>query len=118
MSRYRTACVAGLALTLGLVAAAPVTRAQSPSTLPASLTDQEFWDLSSQLSEPNGYFRSDNLLSNEIGFQWVVPDLLSRTKPGGVYLGVGPEQNFTYIAALKPRWCSSRTSVAAISGRS
>jgi hypothetical protein len=25
------------------------------------------------------------------------------TKPGGVYLGVGPDQNFTYIVALKPR---------------
>ena len=24
-------------------------------------------------------------------------------RPGGVYLGVGPEQNFTYIAALKPK---------------
>ena len=24
-------------------------------------------------------------------------------KPSGVYLGVGPEQNFTYIAAIRPR---------------
>jgi hypothetical protein len=24
-------------------------------------------------------------------------------RPGGVYLGVGPEQNFTYIAAMQPR---------------
>jgi hypothetical protein len=103
MTRYRTAFVAGLALALGFVAVAPVARAQSSSTLPASLTDQEFWDLSTQLSEPNGYFRSDNLLSNEMGFQWVIPDLLQRARPGGVYLGVGPEQNFTYIAALKPK---------------
>jgi hypothetical protein len=72
-------------------------------TLPARLSDQEFWQLSNSLSEDNGYFRSDNLLSNEIWFQTVIPDLLTRTKPGGVYLGVGPEQNFTYIAALKPK---------------
>ncbi|MEJ2246919.1 MAG: hypothetical protein P8Y80_12705 [Acidobacteriota bacterium] len=56
-----------------------------------------------KFSEPDGYFRSDNLLSNEVGIQNVIPDLLRRTKPGGVYMGVGPEQNFTYIAAIKPR---------------
>jgi hypothetical protein len=103
MTRYRAALAAGLVLALGLIAASPVTRAQGSSTLPTSLTDQEFWDLSAQLSEPNGYFRSDNLLSNEMGFQWVVPDLLQRMHPGGVYLGVGPEQNFTYITAMKPK---------------
>ena len=35
-------------------------------TLPARLTDEEFWKLIEDLSEPNGYFRSDNLLSNEM----------------------------------------------------
>jgi hypothetical protein len=55
------------------------------------------------LSEPDGNFRSDNLVSNEIRFQDVIPALLRTTRPGGVYLGVGPEQNFTYIAALRPR---------------
>ena len=72
-------------------------------TLPARLGDPEFWKLVTDFSEDNGYFRSDNLLSNEVWFQSVIPDLLSRTKPGGVYLGVGPEQNFTYISALKPK---------------
>ena len=67
------------------------------------LTDQEFWSLMTRTSEPDGRFRSDNLVSNELKFQWVIPELLRRTKPGGVYIGVGPEQNFTYIAALKPR---------------
>jgi hypothetical protein len=42
-------------------------------------------------------------VSNEVWLQWVIPDLLSRSRQGGVYLGVGPEQNFTYIAALKPK---------------
>jgi hypothetical protein len=54
------------------------------------------------LSEPGGSFRSDNLLSNEVLLQYVIPELLSVSKPGRVYMGVGPEQNFTYIAALKP----------------
>jgi len=54
------------------------------------------------MSEPNGSFRSDNLLSNEVWLQYVIPDLLEVNKPGRVYMGVGPEQNFTYIAALKP----------------
>ena len=52
------------------------------SDLPARLSDQDYWRLITDFSEPNGYFRSDNLLSNEIWFQTVIPDLLSRTKPG------------------------------------
>src|SRR5213079_2396828 len=71
--------------------------------IPASLSDQEFWALTDQLSEANGYFRSDNFLSNERGYQLIIQDLVDKIKPGGVYMGVGPEQNFTYIAALKPR---------------
>jgi hypothetical protein len=70
--------------------------------LPEQLTDKGFWALSAELSEPDGYFRSDNLVSNEIWMQHVIPDLVKRSTPGRVYLGVGPEQNFTYIAALKP----------------
>src|SRR5207247_1101667 len=81
---------------------APVLRAAAES-IPVRLNDQDFWKLVNDLSEDNGYFRSDNLLSNEMWFQTVIPDLLNRTKAGGVYLGVGPEQNFTYIAALKPK---------------
>ena len=72
-------------------------------TLPERLSDKEFWQLTEECSEPDGYFRSDNLLSNEIWMQRVIPDLIRKTQPGGAYLGVGPEQNFTYIAALKPR---------------
>ncbi len=77
--------------------------AQAASTIPTRLTDRELWQMNAEFSEPNGYFRSDNFLSNEVGLQWVIPDLLALIKPGGVYLGVGPEQNFTYIAALKPK---------------
>jgi hypothetical protein len=73
------------------------------SELPARLGDQQFWKLLSDVSEPNGNFRSDNLVSNEIRYQDVIPELIRTAKAGGVYIGVGPEQNFTYIAALRPR---------------
>jgi len=77
-------------------------------TLPAALTDREFWSLSEQLSEPNGAFVSrsgspDNLLSNEMQVSTVAAALARQMPAAGVYLGVGPEQNFTYIAAMKPR---------------
>jgi len=77
-------------------------------TLPAALTDHDFWSLSAQLSEPNGAFVSrsgspDNLLSNEMQVSAVAGALAAQVTPGGVYLGVGPEQNFTYIAAMQPR---------------
>ena len=72
-------------------------------TLPAAISDQDFWALSEELSEPNGNFQSDNLLSNEMNISTVAAALAARVKPGGVYLGVGPEQNFTYIATIKPR---------------
>jgi hypothetical protein len=75
----------------------------APDTLPTELGDTEFWRLVSDFSEPNGYFRSDNFLSNERAYQRVIPTLTSTIRPGGVYLGVGPEQNFTYIVALKPK---------------
>src|SRR5436309_8386694 len=86
---------------LGVIAQPPRAAALGP-TLPARLTDREFWRLSTEWSEPNGFFRSENLTSNELLFQHVLTDLAARTRPGDVYLGVGPEQNFTYIAAVKP----------------
>ncbi len=78
-------------------------RVATLSTLPERLSDSAFWSLVTESSEPDGYFRSDNLVSNELTFQHVIPELLDWLQPGGVYLGVGPDQNFTYIAALRPR---------------
>jgi len=72
-------------------------------TLPASLADQEFWKLITDSSEPGGAFDFEMYMSNEVTFQEILPDLMKRVQPGGVYLGVAPEQNFTYIAALRPR---------------
>ena len=72
-------------------------------SLPARFSDTEFWQLVDRFSEPDGYFDSDNLISNEDGFQAVVPQLISTVRPGGVYLGVGPDQNFTYILATRAK---------------
>jgi hypothetical protein len=96
---------ARVALLLALLVSAA---GQTRDTLPSSLADREFWALTQQLSEPDGYFRSnsgspDNLLSNETQFANVATQLGTRVKPNGVYLGVGPEQNFTYIATMRPR---------------
>jgi hypothetical protein len=87
-------------LSLGAALIVPFGSFAAP--VPAQLTDQQFWNLSKELSEEDGVFRSDNLLSNENTFQYVIPGLLKSAKQGRVYMGVGPEQNFTYIAALKP----------------
>jgi len=75
----------------------------SAETLPTRLSDETFWHLVTDLSEPNGFFRSDNFLSNEVEYQWVIPTLTTTLGTGGVYLGVGPEQNFSYIVALRPK---------------
>ncbi len=100
---YRFVFVASLLLIVALAGSTPRVATRGLADLPEKLSDQEFWQLSADLSEPNGQFQSDNLLSNEMVFPRIVPDLVAKTKPGGVYLGVGPEQNFTYIAAMKPR---------------
>jgi hypothetical protein len=70
--------------------------------LPRQLSDQEFWTIVTEFSEPSGTFHSDNLVSNEARFQHVMPTLVRTAKGGRAYVGVGPEQNFTYIAALRP----------------
>src|SRR5262245_14393938 len=71
-------------------------------TLPRDLSDQAFWRLVSEFSEDGGSFRFE-YMSNELQFQYVIPRLVEKRNPSGVYLGVGPEQNFTYIAALQPK---------------
>ena len=88
---------------LALLGALPPYVPPSEDTLPSRLSDGEFRRIIETFSEPGGYFRSDNLVSNENWLQQPIADLIRRTGQGGVYLGVGPEQNFTYMAALKPR---------------
>ena len=59
--------------------------AQAPrgaGTLPATLTDQEFWRMIEDFSEPGGTFRYENFISNERSIQYVIPELKARFKPG------------------------------------
>jgi hypothetical protein len=94
-----------LCLLFTLVLAVPGIRPAgfAAAELPGRLSDQEFWSLSVDFSEPDGSFRSENLISNEMVLAHLLPEVIGRAKPGGVYLGVGPEQNFSYIAAIRPR---------------
>jgi len=77
----------------------------SPQTtsLPAQLTDAEYWRIFTEFSEPGGAYPYENFVTNEETYQDVMPVLSKITKPGGVYLGVGPDQNFTYMAGVRPR---------------
>ncbi len=72
------------------------------ASLPGQLDPAAFWRLSTELSEPVGAFPSDNLVSNEVWFPTILDELIARVPQRGVYVGVGPEQNFTYIAATHP----------------
>ena len=81
-------------------ARAPDPRARD---IPERLSDAEFWKLLSDVSEPGGYFRiEDNYTSNEMEVGQLHTMLRRDGVKGGVYLGVGPEQNFTYISAIRP----------------
>jgi hypothetical protein len=80
----------------------PTSRSEAEA-LPQRLDDSTFWSIISQFSEPNGFFRSDNLVSNETTFQHVIPTLKAQITPVSAYVGVGPDQNFTYVASLRPR---------------
>lgn len=83
----------------GLVLAVSVA-ACSSSALPHSLADRDYWSLIESLSEPAGRFDvSENLVSNEPLF---VENVRRLGTTGGVYIGVGPEQNFSYIARVRP----------------
>ncbi len=103
MRLHRIRLVVPVALALVVGASITLAGARARPDIPVRLTNAEFWRLTEDLSEPDGTFRSDNLLSNEMVFARLLPDLVASTTPGGVYFGVGPEQNFTYIAAMKAR---------------
>ena len=81
--------------------AAPVA---PPDALPTRLSDAEFWKLQADISEPGGYFQiADNFTSNEMEVGALFTMLRQANVAGDVYMGVGPEQNFTYIASIRPR---------------
>lgn len=104
--RLAFACCATLSVACaGLTpAASSAQRGDLARGLPDRLGDSAFWALVTDLSEPGGYFRiEDNYTSNEMEIGELFTRLRDRGVNGDVFLGVGPEQNFTYIAAIRPR---------------
>jgi hypothetical protein len=67
-----------------------------------ALAQSSFAQFVNQFSEPSGEFDTDNLISNEKSYLEVVPQLEQGGVTGGVYIGVGPDQNFSYIARIRP----------------
>lgn len=94
MRRGTAAAIALLCLWAGGRSAAP---ARAVGTSPPG-----FAALVARLSEAPGSFDTDNLISNERSYLQVLPALDAARLRGGAYLGVGPDQNFTYIARLRP----------------
>ena len=90
MPRRRLAVI--IVALCGVVAAALLAPHVDVATesLPRQLSDRAFWRMVVDFSEPGGYFRSDNLISNETTFQHVIPEL-RKFATGGVYVGVGPD---------------------------
>jgi hypothetical protein len=89
---------------VAFMAIANALQAQAPRTLPERLTSAQYWKLVTDISEPGGYFQiTDNYTSNEREIAVLFTMLRDRNIPANVYMGVGPEQNFSYIAALRPK---------------
>jgi hypothetical protein len=105
-SNWRGAGAATL-LAITLIASAVTSAGQSVWRLRGQpdqgLSAAEFSRLFRDLSEEGGFFRSDNFTSNETSYLHVVEKLRELGAIGGAYIGVGPEQNFTYIAKVRPR---------------
>lgn len=81
-------------------AGSPAPAAQSVAA--AAPRESTFARLVRQLSESGGFFDSDNIISNETSYLHVVDGLRRLGVRGGVYIGVGPDQNFSYIATVHP----------------
>jgi len=89
--------------TLGWLGAS-VLLAYSPNVARAQRTvDSSFAGVIARLSESGGYFDSDNIISNEASYLQIASQLTKVGVHGGVYIGVGPDQNFSYIALIRPR---------------
>jgi hypothetical protein len=65
------------------------------------LSQPEWVQFIKECSEQNRSFFSDNIVSNESSYLQVAETLESAPK-GLAYIGVGPEQNFSYVAMVEP----------------
>lgn len=72
------------------------------ATVPEPLSSAEWVALVDSLSEPGGFFETDNLVSNESSFLNVLGPMRRLQVYGGAYVGVGPDQNFSYMAQQRP----------------
>ena len=99
--RYHRAVRPGLLVCA--ISAAILTAAHPRAALivQPALSDHDYWSLVAGLSEPGGSFRSENLVSNKTHWAQMIGDA-GTAGNGGIYVGVGPEQNFSYIARLRP----------------
>jgi hypothetical protein len=80
----------------------PVPGPAPAKSLERALAKEQFAQIVEKFSEPNGYFDSDNLISNEASYLHVMGKMRQMKVAGGAYIGVGPDQNFSYIAQIKP----------------
>jgi len=104
--RRLTSAALFLGAALALASAPAEARAQVLVQMPSPRASAQEWGkLVERLSEPGGYFDTDNLISNESSYLHAVGALRALRGPGpsGAYVGVGPDQNFSYIAAVRPR---------------
>ncbi len=99
--RVRLLFLLCLAACGGHSAAGQETSAGTQSTQ-QSATVGDFARLIERLSEPGGFFDTDNLISNETSYLHVMGKLRELGVRGGAYVGVGPAQNFSYIAQIRP----------------
>jgi hypothetical protein len=85
-------------------ASAQISGAPRPAvqSLDRALDKEGFAQVVEKFSEPNGYFDSDNLISNEASYLHVMGKMRQMKVTGGAYIGVGPDQNFSYIAQIRP----------------
>src|SRR5262245_49309046 len=93
-----------LSLCFAIVAVlSPLGMALAGSAPTKPISAAEFSRIVEQFSEEEGTFFSDNFVSNETSYLHVVKKFREMGITGGAYLGVGPEQNFTYIAKTRPQ---------------
>jgi hypothetical protein len=91
-------------LTFPILLATEPSSCRSPVThAPDSLSQEEFAQIIQQLSEKSGYFWSNNYISNETSYLHIMEELTELGIRDGVYIGVGPNQNFTYISTIRPK---------------
>lgn len=111
--RLRLAAVLLAVVAMGAITLQRITGRSAPDPVVAmsaevsaarepALGRDEFAALIRRISEPSGYFDTDNLISNESSYLHVMGKLEELGVHGGAYLGVGPDQNFSYIARIQP----------------